>query len=145
MPTNHTVNEVSTILSQLNNADLTNMCYNLCSIFKQVLQRIGSVSHVSQFAESNPQIQSTDPESGDIFDPESGDIFDPESGDIFDPGNIVSPDDGIVLRAFTEQIYDSYGNRIHPGNSEEVLLKLFSWLIAWRNYQAQHPSSTPGT
>ncbi len=70
------------------------------------------------------------------FDPEHGDIFDPEHGDIFDPGEKFSPEDGLALRAIAEGMYDSYGNRISPKESEAVLLSLISWVLKWEAFEA---------
>ncbi len=122
---NETINEIVDILCDDRNKNLIPLCKKLCEVFDQL--EIDKLRPNQDFA-SIP----LDPEMADIFDPEHGDIFDPEHGDIFDPSERFEPEDGIVLRSVAEGLYDSYGNRIHPNNSEAVILKLLAYIIRWK-------------
>lgn len=122
---NETINKIVDLLCKQGNEGLIPLCEKLCNIFDGLsLQKLPD----GQDFASNE----LDPEHGDIFDPEHGDIFDPEHGDIFDPSERFEPEDGIILKSVAEGLYDSYGNRIHPKDSEAVILKLLAYIIKWK-------------
>ena len=122
---NVTINEIVDILCKDKNTNLRPLCKNLCVIFDELNLR--ELHPGTDFASHGLA-----PQNGDIFDPQNGDIFDPQNGDIFDPGEKFEPEDGIVLRSVAEGLYDSYGNRIHPKNSEAIILKLLAYIIKWK-------------
>ena len=122
---NETIDKIVAILCKEGNEKLIPLCESLCNVFDQL--NLQELRTGEDFASHG-----LDPQNGDIFDPQNGDIFDPQNGDIFDPGEKFEPEDGIVLRSVAEGLYDSYGNRIHPKNSEAIILKLLAYIIKWK-------------
>lgn len=114
--------EIANLLCELEDKRLNELCLLLCNEFKKI--KICRVEEI-------------EPGSGPgQFDPINEDIFDPISEDIFDPEERFYPE-GIPLRAISEQIYDSYGNRIHPSESIEMILSLLSWIIRWEDFKEE--------
>ena len=113
------------------NEDLINLCVDLQRVFSNI-----TINRTNEFSGTS---------SGAQYDPDHGDIFDPDHGDIFDPEDKFTPQAGIQLRAPTENLYDSYGNRLHPKDSQEIILKLLSWIIKWDEFKSNPVNLEPIT